>query len=77
MLSLPFSVASILGMLYLASGTLPYQLGLTARHWGKNLFVGIISAISVVPVVYLILYLVDWFDAARPASRRKSIPSPS
>ncbi len=57
-LALPLSVASILALFHALSGTRPYQLGLSPAHFGRNLLLGVVTTVGIVPVVYLILYLV-------------------
>jgi membrane protease YdiL (CAAX protease family) len=59
-LALPLTLASILVVFFALSGTRPYQLGLTASRFGRNLLLGVTTTVCVVPVVYLILYLVNW-----------------
>jgi membrane protease YdiL (CAAX protease family) len=54
-LALPLTVTSLTALLWVLSGTRPYQLGLTANRLGKNLLLGVLTAICVVPVVYLIM----------------------
>ncbi len=54
-LALPLNVFSMIGVLWAASGTRPYQLGLTTARVGRNALLGVLTAVCVVPVVYLIL----------------------
>jgi membrane protease YdiL (CAAX protease family) len=58
--SLPLVLISVPALLWALSGARPYQLGLTAHRLGKNVLLGVLTAVCVVPVVYLILYAVDW-----------------
>jgi len=42
-LAFPFQVAGIVGLLYAASGTRPYQVGLTTHRFAKNLMLGFLT----------------------------------
>jgi len=59
-LGLPLILVSILAMFFLASGTRPYQLGLTVSRFGKYILLAVITTVCVVPLVYMILGLADW-----------------
>jgi membrane protease YdiL (CAAX protease family) len=68
-LSTPLSLLSILAVFHVLSDTRPYQLGLTASRWGRNVVLGVTTTICVVPPVYLILYVVSqlqkrWIEVA-------------
>jgi membrane protease YdiL (CAAX protease family) len=54
----PFQALTIPVLLYSLSGTRPYQLGLTRRRLGRNLLVGFIGALVLVPCVFGVYYLV-------------------
>jgi membrane protease YdiL (CAAX protease family) len=54
----PFQAATIPALLYALSGTRPYQLGLTRRQLGRNLLVGLVGALVLVPTVSGVHYLV-------------------
>src|SRR5262249_47815016 len=54
----PFEALTIPVLLYSLSGTRPYQLGLTRRRLGRNLFVGFIGSLVLIPVVFGVYYLV-------------------
>jgi membrane protease YdiL (CAAX protease family) len=58
--SLPLNLVGLPALLYVLSDTRPYQLGLTANRALRNVLLGILTAICVVPVVYLILNAVTW-----------------
>jgi membrane protease YdiL (CAAX protease family) len=59
--AMPLSVTSMVVLLWRYSGTRPYQLGLTAHRLGRNVLVGGITAICVVPVVeFVILPAATW-----------------
>jgi membrane protease YdiL (CAAX protease family) len=60
-LALPLNLISIPALFYLLSGTRPYQLGLTARRLANNVLLGVLTAICVVPVIYLVLLVVNAF----------------
>jgi membrane protease YdiL (CAAX protease family) len=59
-LALPLNLLSVVGLFFALSGTRPYQLGLTTGRLGRNLLLGVITAVCVVPLVYLVLSLVNW-----------------
>jgi membrane protease YdiL (CAAX protease family) len=54
----PFEALTIPVLLCSLSGTRPYQLGLTRRRLGRNLLVGLIGALVLVPGVFGVYYLV-------------------
>lgn len=54
--SVPFGVASVLLLLYTASETQPYQLGLHGHHLGRNLLLGFVAWAVVTPLAYLVQY---------------------
>jgi membrane protease YdiL (CAAX protease family) len=54
----PFEALTIPVLLYSLSGTRPYQLGLTGRRLGRNLFVGFIGSLVLIPIVFGVYYLV-------------------
>jgi membrane protease YdiL (CAAX protease family) len=54
----PFQALTIPVLLYSLSRTRPYQLGLTTRRLGRDLFVGWIGALVLVPAVFAVYYLV-------------------
>ena len=54
----PFEALTIPVLLYSLSGTRPYQLGLTRRRLGRNLLVGFVGALVLVPCVFGVYYLV-------------------
>jgi membrane protease YdiL (CAAX protease family) len=54
----PFEAVSIPLLLYGLSRTRPYQLGLTTRRLGRNLLVGLVGALVLVPAVFAVYYLV-------------------
>jgi membrane protease YdiL (CAAX protease family) len=56
----PLTVVSLPALLYVLSGTRPYQLGLTANRLVRNALLGVLTGICVVPVVYLILLTINW-----------------
>ncbi len=56
-LAFPFQAVSIPLLLYGLSRTRPYQLGLTPRRLGRNLLVGLIGALVLVPAVFAVYYL--------------------
>jgi membrane protease YdiL (CAAX protease family) len=58
-LAAPLTVVSILALLYVLSGARPYQFGLTMSRLMKNVLLGVMSAVCVVPVVYMILFAVN------------------
>jgi membrane protease YdiL (CAAX protease family) len=57
--AMPLSVASMTALLWALSSTRPYQVGLTAHRLGKNVLLGVLTGVCVVPVVYLILLAVN------------------
>jgi membrane protease YdiL (CAAX protease family) len=57
--AMPLSVGSMVALLWALSRTRPYQLGLTAHRLGRNVLLGVLTAVCVVPVVYLILLAVN------------------
>jgi membrane protease YdiL (CAAX protease family) len=50
--------ASVLGVMYLLSGTRPRDLGLTTRRLRINLLAGLLTALALTPAVYLLNLLV-------------------
>jgi membrane protease YdiL (CAAX protease family) len=58
--TLPLNLVSVTALFYAMSGTRPYQLGLTTSRLGKNLLLGVLTAVCVVPVVYLVLTGDNW-----------------
>jgi membrane protease YdiL (CAAX protease family) len=66
--SFPFRLTLILLVLSVVSGTLPYQLGLTARRLGRDILVGILTWIAVTPLVLLLNYVVTqlWQHSVAP-----------
>jgi membrane protease YdiL (CAAX protease family) len=61
-LSFPFCVAAVLGVCGLASGTRPYQLGVTTHRWGRNLFAGLLGAAATYPLHVLYRLLVTGYQ---------------
>jgi membrane protease YdiL (CAAX protease family) len=57
--SFPLQVAGILGLLRLASGTLPYQLGLTLHRAWRNVLLGFLVWLIVTPPVLVLNVLVE------------------
>ena len=58
-LALPLQIVAIFGFLRLASGTRPYQLGLTASRTGRNVLVGFLVWLIVTPPVLALNALVE------------------
>jgi membrane protease YdiL (CAAX protease family) len=58
-LAFPFQTATILLLLYGASGTRPAQLGLTTRRLGRNLLAGALGAALLTPAVLGVNWLVE------------------
>jgi membrane protease YdiL (CAAX protease family) len=54
----PFEALTIPVLLYSISGTRPYQLGLTLRRLGRNLLVGLVGTLVLIPAVFGVYYLV-------------------
>jgi membrane protease YdiL (CAAX protease family) len=54
----PFQALSIPVLLFSVSGTRPNQLGLTRRRLGRNLLVGLLGTVVLVPAVFGVYYLV-------------------
>src|SRR5262249_3821565 len=59
-LVLPLNLASILLLFRYVSGTRPYQLGLTTHRFGKNVLLGLMTTLCIVPLVYVILQFTNW-----------------
>jgi membrane protease YdiL (CAAX protease family) len=58
--TLPLNLFSIAWLFRVLSGTRAYQLGLTTNRLAKNVLVGVVTTVSVVPLVYMILVLSNW-----------------
>jgi membrane protease YdiL (CAAX protease family) len=58
-LAMPLGVGSIAALLWTLSGSRPYQLGLTTGRFAQNVVLGALSAVCVVPPVYLVMYAVN------------------
>ena len=58
-LGLPPTVASIVLLLRMLSGTEPYQLGLTGHRWGRNVLAGFVAWVAFTPFTYLLLEVAD------------------
>ncbi len=56
LLALPFRLATVPLVVWLVSGTRPYQLGLTLHRFGRNVLLGIIGWVVCTPVAYGVLY---------------------
>jgi membrane protease YdiL (CAAX protease family) len=59
-LAFPFEVWSVLGVLRFASGTQPYQLGLSAHRAGRNVLLGVLGWLILTPPVRALNVLVTW-----------------
>jgi membrane protease YdiL (CAAX protease family) len=51
-LAFPFQVASVVGLLSLASGTRPWQLGLTTDRFGRNVLLGFLGWLVLAPLTF-------------------------
>lgn len=61
--SFPLEILLILGFLGVTRGVLPYQLGWTAHRWRKDLALGYIGWLLVMPCISALNYLVNWLYA--------------
>jgi membrane protease YdiL (CAAX protease family) len=59
-LAFPFQVATILGVLALAHGTLPAALGLTRDRLGRNVKLGVATALVLTPTVIGLHQTIVW-----------------
>ncbi len=59
-LATPIRVAVILQLLRVAKGVMPYQLGLTAHRWHKNIILGYLWWLVLTPVVLALGIAVGW-----------------
>ncbi len=59
-LALPFTVAAIVGFLHLKNDARPYQMGLTRHRLGRNLLLGFLAWLVVMPFVLAFNGLVDY-----------------
>jgi membrane protease YdiL (CAAX protease family) len=59
-LAAPLQVASILGFLYMISGTRPYQVSVTTNRIGRNALLGVLGCVLLAPVVEGLFLLVEW-----------------
>jgi membrane protease YdiL (CAAX protease family) len=59
-LALPLDLLSIAWLFHRLSGTRAYQLGLTTSRLARNVLVGVVTTVCVVPLVYMILALANW-----------------
>jgi membrane protease YdiL (CAAX protease family) len=59
-LAMPLTVLSIPALFYVLSGTRLYQLGLTAERLVRNVLLGAVTALCVVPVIYIVHLVVNW-----------------
>ena len=60
LLALPFQAGGLLWLLSAASGTRPYQLGLTRHRAWQNVALGVVGAILLTPIVLGVNYLASW-----------------
>jgi membrane protease YdiL (CAAX protease family) len=56
--ALPMQVVAIPGILYLGSGTRPFQIGLTSHRWRQNIVLGFFAYLAVTPFVEVVNVLV-------------------